>query len=66
MNLDFRSLYLHFECGVWLYRTAAIRHIRDDFLVTQAQCEEISPASCESALPIRAVQGVLRVVAPLI
>ncbi|MDR1470501.1 MAG: phospholipase D-like domain-containing protein [Spirochaetaceae bacterium] len=66
MNLDFRSLYLHFECGVWLYRTTAIRHIRDDFLATQAQCEEISLASCKTTLPTRIVQDALRIVAPLI
>ena len=23
VNFDFRSLYLHFECGVWMYRTKA-------------------------------------------
>ncbi|MDR0639405.1 MAG: phospholipase D-like domain-containing protein [Spirochaetaceae bacterium] len=65
MNLDFRSLYLHFECGVWLYRAAAIRQIQDDFLATQAQCEEITPASCESSFLTRAVQDTLRIIAPL-
>ncbi len=24
INLDYRSLYLHFECGVWLYRSEAV------------------------------------------
>ena len=25
INLDFRSLYLHYECGVWLYKTESIK-----------------------------------------
>jgi cardiolipin synthase len=65
MNLDFRSLYLHFECGVWLYRTAAIQRIRDDFLATQSQCEEISLVSCKSSPLTSAVQDALRIIAPL-
>lgn len=34
INMDYRSLYLHFECGVWMYRTSAIAQIRADFLDT--------------------------------
>jgi cardiolipin synthase len=66
MNLDFRSLYLHFECGVWLYQNSEIQKIREDFLVTQAQCEEITLDMCKGRLATRAVQGALRIVAPLI
>jgi cardiolipin synthase len=66
MNLDFRSLYLHFECGVWLYRNAEIQKIKEDFLATQAQCEEITLDTCRGNLVTHAVQGALRIVAPLI
>lgn len=31
VNLDYRSLYLHMECGVWLYNSAAINEIYKDF-----------------------------------
>ncbi|WP_245535090.1 cardiolipin synthase [Leadbettera azotonutricia] len=27
-NLDFRSLYLHFECGVWMYKTRAVMAVK--------------------------------------
>jgi cardiolipin synthase len=65
MNLDFRSLYLHFECGVWLYRNSAIQKIKEDFLATQTRCEEIMLDSCRGSLITRAAQGALRIVAPL-
>lgn len=32
VNLDYRSLFLHFECGVWLWKTASIKEMKNDFL----------------------------------
>ena len=32
INLDYRSLYLHFECGVYLYKTKSVLEIKQDFL----------------------------------
>ena len=31
-NLDFRSLYLHFECGVWMYDSKAVLQVKQNFL----------------------------------
>lgn len=31
VNLDYRSLYLHFECGVLLYKTDSIKDIKEDY-----------------------------------
>lgn len=42
VNLDYRSLYLNYECGVWMYRSRAVAEIRDSFLELQAQCESIA------------------------
>ena len=42
INLDFRSLYLHFECGVWMYRCSVIRDIVDDYRTTLEKCQEIT------------------------
>ena len=28
INLDYRSLFLHYECGVWMYQTSAIAKLR--------------------------------------
>ncbi len=41
INLDYRSLYLHFECGVWLYDCSVIFTIKKDFTSTLKECKEI-------------------------
>lgn len=41
VNLDYRSLYLHFECGVWLYDCSVIYTIKKDFTWTLKECREI-------------------------
>ena len=30
INLDFRSLYLHFECGVWIHKNPVVDAIEED------------------------------------
>ncbi len=62
INLDYRSLYLHFECAAWMYK----RHdVRDDFLKTQ-QMSEITLEECRNiSIPRRLGRSVLRVLAPL-
>ncbi|NLM68598.1 MAG: cardiolipin synthase [Firmicutes bacterium] len=42
INLDYRSLFLHFECGVWMYRSSSIRHIKEDFLETLTKSDEVT------------------------
>ncbi len=34
INLDYRSLYLHFECGVYLYKAKALETLKEDMLET--------------------------------
>lgn len=41
INFDFRSLYLHYECGVWLYNTGTEKIMLDDFIKTQEQSIQI-------------------------
>lgn len=65
VNLDYRSLYLHFECGVCLYRTSAIAAIADDFQQTLTICKEITEKDCKAG-PIKQFwQSVCRIFAPL-
>ena len=40
-NLDYRSLYLHFECGICMYRTNAVEQIKYDFLKTLERCKKV-------------------------
>lgn len=65
MNLDFRSLYLHFECGVLMYKNQTVYDVKEDFLNTLEQCQEISLEECQGNIFVRAFQDFLRVFAPL-
>ncbi len=64
-NFDFRSLYLHFECGVILYGTLAAAAVKKDFLDTVPQCIQITEQACRGNVFIRTLQSVLRLFAPL-
>lgn len=65
VNLDYRSLYLHFECGVWMYKTRAVAQLKEDFLHTLEVSEEIRAADCRCGVLFRLFQEVLRLLAPL-
>ena len=41
VNLDYRSLYLHFENGVWLYKASVIEDIKKDYMETLEKSEEV-------------------------
>ncbi|SDA31790.1 cardiolipin synthase [Ruminococcus sp. YE71] len=44
INLDYRSLYLHFENACFLYRVTAIKDIKADFLdMFENHCRELTP-----------------------
>jgi len=64
-NLDFRSLYLHFECGVWMYNTQSVAGVKEDFLTILPGCKEITLKDCSRNAAQRVVQDVLRIFAPL-
>ena len=64
-NLDFRSLYLHFECGTWLYDTSAVLELKRDFLQTQEECQFITLRDCHSNIFMKLFQDILRLFAPL-
>lgn len=42
INLDYRSLVHHFECGVWMYKTKCINEMKKDFLEIQNISENIT------------------------
>ncbi len=66
INLDYRSLYFHFECGVWLYKTKSVKAIKDDFIDTFEKCREITLEDCLSVKPLKRIaRGFLRLFAPL-
>ena len=65
VNLDYRSLYLHYECGVAVYGGSVVAAVRDDFLRVLSECVRITPQSCAVSTPKRLFQDILRIFAPL-
>ncbi|GHV90382.1 cardiolipin synthase [Spirochaetia bacterium] len=64
-NLDFRSLYLHFECGVLVYENRAVQAVKEDFLAIIPISHQVTPADCARNAAQRILQDVLRIFAPL-
>lgn len=66
INFDYRSLYLHFECGVWLYKTKSVMQIKDDYIKMIDICTRITLEACRHIkLYDRILTAILRVFAPL-
>ncbi|MDD5969360.1 MAG: cardiolipin synthase [Anaerostipes sp.] len=66
VNWDYRSLYLHFECGVFLYNTSSIQDIYDDFMKTVEVSRQVTREDCMKPLPALMTQSILRVFSPLL
>jgi len=66
VNLDYRSLYHHFECGVWMCGTSSLTALRDDYLETLEVCRPITLEACRSVAWYRRIgRSLLKIFAPL-
>ncbi|MDY3765895.1 MAG: cardiolipin synthase [Lachnospiraceae bacterium] len=66
INLDYRSLYLHFECAAMLYRNKEIPNIEKDFQETLTKCQKVMPGDVRREGIKNVIAGrVLRLFAPL-
>lgn len=64
-NLDYRSLYLHFECGACIYNCNEILNMKHDFEETLQECKKINIEDCKSGKIKSFFQEILRLFAPL-
>lgn len=66
INMDYRSLYLHIECGVWMYQTETVHSVHEDFIKTQAVCQEITLKDVQDVSWLKHLgRSILNVFAPL-
>lgn len=66
INLDYRSLYLHFECGTFIYNNQVVRDIEKDFQETLKKCQKVTITDLRMRGVVETVAGrVLRLIAPL-
>ena len=69
INLDYRSLYHHFEDAVWMVDAPCIRDIEQDFQHTLEQCRTVENTSAsiwQKQYLLRAAGMLLKVIAPLL
>lgn len=66
VNMDFRSLYLHFENAVYLYANEAVEQVESDFLDVFPVCREVTiTGNRRVGVLRRLLRTILRLFAPL-
>ncbi|NLK65189.1 MAG: cardiolipin synthase [Tissierellia bacterium] len=66
INLDVRSLYLHFECGVWMYNTDTVQEVKESTLEALKVSRRIEMEDIKNTLKIKKIgRTILRIFAPL-
>lgn len=64
INLDYRSLFLHFECGAWMTDTEAVPAIRRYFDSLFPACREVQADELRRNLPYRIFGALMQLFAP--
>jgi len=67
INMDYRSLFFHFECGVWMFDTPAVVQMKADFDAVLGKCQEITLEDLDRFGIIRKIAAnLLRLFSPLL
>ena len=67
INLDYRSLYHHFECATYLYGTDCIADIEQDFQTTLEKCAQVTWDTVKNEKLLMKLTGiVIKPFAPLL
>ena len=66
VNLDYRSLFLHFENNALFWNASLLNELKADFLTTQQRCRPmIRGQNVRTTLGSWLLDGVLRIISPL-
>ena len=66
VNMDYRSYYLHYECGIWFYKSKVVMDVKEDYLKTLEKSQEITMEDClEVSWFVRVVRAFLNLFAPM-
>ena len=66
INMDFRSLYLHFECGVLMTDTGVAIDVRDDNLAMMKKCRKVEKGFPKRTIIGRIFDSLLRTMGPML
>lgn len=64
-NLDYRSLYLHYECSLFVCDKQLTYSVKEDYQRTLDDCEEVTSKLLTTNVFTRAWRALLRMLAPL-
>ncbi|MGL5541625.1 MAG: cardiolipin synthase, partial [Erysipelotrichaceae bacterium] len=66
INMDYRSYYLHFECGAWFYKSRCVMELKEDYLKTLEVSQELSYNEVVN-IPryLKVIRAILNLCAPL-
>lgn len=66
INLDYRSLYHHFECASYFYKCPVVQDVEKDFQATAGASQQITHETCRKMNPLWRISGhVLNIFGPL-
>ncbi len=65
VNFDFRSFYLSFECGVWMYNTPTVLDVLADYNAMLSESIKISLEDCKVSPITRVFRALIAAFAPL-
>lgn len=67
VNMDYRSFYLHYECGVVINENPAVLDMKKDFINTMMESEKIDYDKwCNRPFRHKFIQWVLKVLSPML
>lgn len=66
INLDYRSLYLHFECGCFFYKSSVVEDVKKDFLETLDRSTPARQMSMRTGTLRSIMYAFLRLFSPLV
>lgn len=65
VNMDYRSLYLHFECGALIYKSPVLEDMRRDFLEVQEVSHEVTADEANVSFIRKIGRAMLKVFSPM-
>ena len=65
VNFDYRSFYLSFECGVWLYKSSAVKEILLDFNIMLTESKQITIEDARAPIITRVFRAILQAISPM-
>lgn len=67
VNMDYRSYFLHYECGVYFYNNNAVKETKEDFIAALEKCRQVSYEEYENvAISEKILRILLNIFTPIL